>query len=161
MRGACDEVTEGNPFGAISPLPFVKTIAAPPAINRNDTRCFMKKKILIIEDEPKICQFLSINFEGEGYEVETAYSGEEGLEKIKTFKPNLLLLDIKLPGVSGWEVCEQIKKNPKYKDIIIVILSAFTQKLDKDKSTSYKVDDFIAKPFEIDDVTKKIKQLLE
>lgn len=133
----------------------------PPRQIHNDGKYFMKKKILIIEDEPKICQFLSINFEGEGYEVETAYSGEEGLEKIEKSRPDLLLLDVKLPGISGWEVCGQIKNNPKYKDIIVVILSAFTQKSDKDKSTDFKADSFIAKPFEIDDVTKKIKQLLE
>ncbi|MDD5687404.1 MAG: response regulator [Elusimicrobia bacterium] len=121
----------------------------------------MNKKILIIEDEKKIIQLLKINFIGEGYEVEEANSGEEGLKKVNIFKPDLIILDVMLPQMSGWEVCKNIKNNPAYKDILVVILTASTQKSDMNKAVSAGADGFFGKPFEIDFITGKIKELFE
>ncbi|HAM39658.1 MAG: hypothetical protein A2474_07785 [Elusimicrobia bacterium RIFOXYC2_FULL_34_12] len=118
-----------------------------------------KKKILVIEDEKKINQLLSINFAGEGFQVDTATSGEQGLEKVDKFMPDIVILDVRLPLMDGWEVCRRIKGNHKYKDILVVMLTALTQKADMEKAKVFCADGFIGKPFEIDDIIKKIKDM--
>lgn len=120
----------------------------------------MNKKILIIEDEKKITQLLKVNFIGEGYDVDTASSGETGVKKIGVFKPDLIILDVMLPQMNGWEVCREIKNNPMYKNILVVILTASTQKSDREKAASAGADGFFGKPFEIDFITEKIRELL-
>ncbi|OGS45302.1 MAG: hypothetical protein A2539_08770 [Elusimicrobia bacterium RIFOXYD2_FULL_34_15] len=121
----------------------------------------MNKKILIIEDEKKINQLLAINFTGEGFRVDTAMNGEQGLEKIEKFKPDIVILDVRLPLIDGWEVCKRIKENPKHKDIPIVMLTALAQKSDMEKAKLVGADDFVGKPFEINMVTEKVKELLK
>lgn len=120
----------------------------------------MDKKILIIEDEKKIAQLLKINFEGEGYYVDTASSGEEGLEKVAASKPDLVILDLKLLQMNGLDVCGKIKSDPEYKNIPVIVLTASSQKTDEKKSLEAGASGFFKKPFEINTVTKKINEML-
>lgn len=121
----------------------------------------MAKKILIIEDERKISKLLKINFTSEGYEVDIAHTGEQGLDKIDSFKPDLIILDVMLPGMDGWEICKKIKSNPAYKKISVLILTASTQKADIEKSVTVKADGFLGKPFEIHFINEKIKDMIK
>ena len=120
----------------------------------------MKGRILIVEDEPKISQLLAVNFTGTGYEVDTAASGEEGLEKVSSFKPDILMLDVKLPGISGWDVCKKIKTTPEYRDIAVIIVTASSQKSDMERSVNVRSDCFFSKPFEIELIMEKVAELL-
>ncbi|OGS43329.1 MAG: hypothetical protein A2539_10605 [Elusimicrobia bacterium RIFOXYD2_FULL_34_15] len=121
----------------------------------------MNEKILIIDDEENIVQLLSLNLMCEAYNIDVAYDGEEGLQKVETFMPNLIILDIRLPKITGWEVCQKIKENPKYKVISVVILTASAQRTDRDKAFSLGADEFLSKPFEIKFIVDRIKAILE
>ena len=119
----------------------------------------MNEKILIVEDEKKISHLLSINFMGENYIVETAFSGEEALKKIDKFNPDLVLLDVMLPNMSGWDVCRKIKQNQKHSKTLVIILTASSQKSDIEKAVMAGADGFYIKPFEIEVITKEIAEM--
>ena len=83
-----------------------------------------KKTILIVDDEPELVKALQIRFEEEGFRVITAYDGSNGLEKTRTEKPDLVILDIVMPVMDGYQVCETIKNDPATKNIPVVMLTA-------------------------------------
>ena len=112
-------------------------------------------KILIIEDEKSINRFIRINLEREGFKVACAFSGEEGLEMTRQFKPEVLVLDIMLPGIDGFEVCTRIRKlNP---DVIIIMLTAKGQDMDKIMGLELGADDYMIKPFNPQELTARIR----
>src|SRR3989339_147798 len=121
----------------------------------------MNEKILIIDDEENIVQLLILNLMAESFNIDTAYDGEEGLDKIDSFQPDLIILDIRLPKMTGWELCRKIKEDPKYKKISVIILTASAQRTDRDKAFSLGADEFLSKPFEVQYVIDKIKEILE
>ena len=121
----------------------------------------MNEKILIIDDEENIVQLLILNLMAESFNIDTAYDGEEGLDKIDSFQPDLIILDIRLPKMTGWELCRKIKEDPKYKKISVIILTASAQRTDRDKAFSLGADEFLSKPFEVKYVIDKIKEILE
>ena len=120
----------------------------------------MAQKILIVEDEPNIIVPLQFSLEQKGYQVIVAGNGEEGIDKASQIKPDLILLDIMLPGIDGYEVCERIRQNPETQDIKVVFLSAMGRDIDVAKGMALAADDYIVKPFSIFDVIKKISELL-
>lgn len=107
------------------------------------------KKVLVIDDEGELNEMIELRLTKAGHQVETATDGPIGLEKLNSFKPDVVLLDINMPGLSGWEVCEQIKNNPETKHVKVVILTA-TRDLApaKDKGA----DRVILKPFNYDEI---------
>ena len=109
----------------------------------------MVKKILIVEDEDFVTELLRINLTRRGYEVITAASGEEAVEVLQSVIPDLVLLDIKLPGIDGWEVCNRIKGNPSMNSVQIIVLSAAAQKYDIQQAKACGAVRFISKPFDI------------
>jgi two-component system alkaline phosphatase synthesis response regulator PhoP len=109
----------------------------------------MCKKVLIVDDEENVLELLYINIIRRGYKVETARDGEEALEKMKHFTPDIVLLDIKLPGIDGWEVCRKIKSDPKTEKTGIIILSALTQKEDLENANKCGATVFMPKPFDV------------
>ena len=119
------------------------------------------KKILLVDDEPDIVETVSFRLEAAGYDVISAYDGKEALKKAKTENPDLIILDLTLPKMDGYKVCELIKSDVKYSKIPIILFSARTQ--DEDRKTGKKVgaDDYIIKPFEPALLLKKISDLLE
>lgn len=106
-----------------------------------------KAKILIVEDDRDILELIEYNLRKEGYQVVTATSGEDGLESVKSEKPDMALLDLMLPGIDGLEVCKLLKVNPATADIQIIIVSAKGEESDIVIGLELGADDYITKPF--------------
>ena len=120
------------------------------------------KLVMVVDDEEDIRELLSAVLEKEKYDVITACDGKDCLEKLKTSRPDLILLDMMMPGLSGREVAESIRKNPKTKDIkIIFVTVARFSEIGKDILNSLKVSDYITKPFENDELLERIKKTIE
>lgn len=120
----------------------------------------MPHKVLIVDDEPNIVLPLQFLMEQNNYQVNVASSGEEAIEKIMQFEPDLILLDIMLPGIDGYEVCEIVRLNPKYKQIKIIFLTAKGRDVDVAKGLVLGADEYIIKPFANVEVVTKVKKLL-
>ncbi len=115
----------------------------------------MKEKILIIEDEEDMVKGLKINLVDEGYEVDYALHGKEGLRKALTEKPDLILLDIMLPGMNGLDICKELRRNNI--DIPILMLTARGEEIDKVIGLEIGADDYISKPFSIRELLARVK----
>jgi two-component system alkaline phosphatase synthesis response regulator PhoP len=115
-------------------------------------------KILIVEDEPNMVAGLRDNFEFEGYEVLTAYDGEEGLQRALSDSPDLLVLDVMMPKMSGLEVCKQLRA--KRPSIPIIMLTARGQEVDKVVGLELGADDYVTKPFSIRELIARVKAVL-
>lgn len=120
----------------------------------------MKKRVLIVDDEPNIVVPLEFLMEQNHYEVQTAGTGEKALDLIMNWKPDLILLDIMLPGMDGYEVCEKIRQQKEFNAIRIIFLSAMARSIDIAKGMGLAADDYITKPFAIDYVVGKVNALL-
>ena len=121
----------------------------------------MPKKILIVDDEPNIVIPLQFLMEQNGYRTLVAQSGEEALESISKEKPDLVLLDIMLPGVDGFEVCEIVRLNPEWRKIRIIFLTAKGRDVDIAKGMVLGADEYITKPFSNQQIIDAVTKLLE
>ncbi len=117
-----------------------------------------QKKILIVEDEPSLIFTLRDTLESEGYDVNVVSTGKEALEQVKENKPDLMLLDLMLPGMSGYEICEKIR-SMKY-TFPIIMLTARDQEVDKVEGLNIGADDYITKPFGVKELLARIKARL-
>ena len=120
----------------------------------------MTHKILIVDDEPNIVVPLQFLIEQNGFQVMVAASGEESLEAISKFRPDLILLDIMLPGIDGYEVCEIVRLNPEWRNTKIIFLTAMGRDVDIAKGMVLGADDYITKPFSNKEIIAKINKLL-
>lgn len=124
----------------------------------------MNKKILIVDDEPYIRLLLEQtleDLEDEGVELLTAENGEEALDIINAEKPNLVFLDVMMPKMNGFDVCNAVKNELSLKDVYIIMLTAKGQEFDKHKGKEVGADLYMTKPFDPDEVVKKSMQVLE
>ena len=121
----------------------------------------MPKEILIVDDEPGVAVAIQFLMEQQGHRVMVAQRGEDALDLIYKYKPNLVLLDIMLPGISGWEVCEIIRLNPDYRNIKIVFLTARSSEVEIAKGLALGADAYITKPFSNDKLVARVNALLE
>ena len=121
---------------------------------------FEKNRILIIEDERDIGELLEYNLQKEGYDTILANNGESGLKIARKEKPNLLILDLMLPGIDGLDVCRLIKSDSDIKDISIVMLTALGQEEDIVKGLESGADDYITKPFSFKVLIARIQSVL-
>jgi len=119
-----------------------------------------KGKILVVDDEIYIVHILDFSLGMEGYEVITALDGEAALEKVKTEKPDLIVLDIMMPKLDGYEVCKTIKANSATQNIPVVLLSAKGRNADQKMGFDVGADDYITKPFSPRKLVERINQLL-
>jgi CheY-like chemotaxis protein len=120
-----------------------------------------KKLIMVVDDEEDIRELLGAVLEKGGYDILVAVDGQECLNKLKKTKPDLILLDMMMPGMSGREVAEQIRKNPDTKNIkIIFVTVARFSELGKDALSKLNVSDYITKPFDNDELLARVKQTL-
>jgi len=117
-------------------------------------------RILIVDDEPELTDMLKMRLESAGYEVITAVDGQEGLEKAKKEKPDLMILDLMLPKMDGYKVCGLLKNDARYSKIPIIIFTARAQESDVKMGQEVKADAYITKPFEPNKLMSKIKELL-
>jgi|TARA_Y100000389_G_C17366876_1_gene466787 two-component system phosphate regulon response regulator PhoB len=120
----------------------------------------MSVSIHIVEDEQPIITLVKYNLEKEGYKVSSSGNGNEGIEDIKKLFPDLILLDWMLPDFSGVEICKILKKEKKFKEIPIIMLTAKGEDEDKIKGLNSGADDYITKPFSFPELLARIKALL-
>ena len=119
-----------------------------------------QKKILIVDDETINLDFFDVMLSKLGFVVEKAKDGIEGLEKVKRFLPDIILLDNIMPRMSGWELTRILKKDSKYREIPIVMFSALDDVKDKVEAFELGVDDYITKPFNFSEVLARIRAVL-
>ena len=120
----------------------------------------MPKKILIVDDERDIVDLVSYNLEKEGFATIKAYDGESALELVKAKKPDLIVLDLMLPGIRGLEVCKFIRKNPDTETLPIIMLTAKGDQVDKILGLEMGADDYIAKPFNVRELIARVRAVL-
>lgn len=118
------------------------------------------ERILIVDDETSNLSMVRRILQGHGYELSFAQSGKEALEKVRDFRPDLLILDIMMPGMDGYEVCCRIKENPETQGIMVLLLSGRSSLADRLKGYEHKSDDFLAKPFEAEELLARVSILL-
>jgi DNA-binding response OmpR family regulator len=120
-----------------------------------------KKRVLCIEDEQEMIDLIKLILERRGFEVLGAVGGKEGLEVIRREKPDLILLDLMMPEVDGWEVYRQMKADEQVKDIPVIVVTAKAQSIDKVLGLHIaKVDDYVTKPFGPQELLKSINKVL-
>jgi DNA-binding response OmpR family regulator len=120
-----------------------------------------KPLILVIDDEPYILRSLSYLLTREGYSVQTANNGEEGLARVRFLRPPLVFLDIMMPRMDGYEVCEQIKQDPALAGTYVIMLSAKGQQIDRERGLLGGADEYMTKPFSPREIAKRVRELLE
>jgi two-component system, OmpR family, alkaline phosphatase synthesis response regulator PhoP len=119
-----------------------------------------KGKILVVDDEVYIVHILDFSLGMEGYEVVTALDGEQALEKVNSERPDLVVLDIMMPKLDGYEVCKTIKASPDTHHIPVILLSAKGRNVDQKMGFDVGADDYITKPFSPRKLVERINQLL-
>lgn len=126
----------------------------------------LQKRILVVDDEPDFAAIVQGNLEKEGFEVDVAYNGVEGLEKVKASPPDAIVLDVMMPELDGYQVCSKLKSDDDTCAIPIILLTAVASHV---TSTRYshadgmatEADDYIAKPASAEEITRSIKSLLQ
>jgi CheY-like chemotaxis protein len=121
-------------------------------------------KILIIDDEPTMRELLMETLEkleDKGVEILVAEDGEEGLEIVRTEKPDLIILDVTMPGINGFEVCDIVKNKFGMKDVYILMLTASVKGFNKQNYKDVGADIFMTKPFDPDEITKETAKILK
>lgn len=120
-----------------------------------------KPKILVIEDEPKVASLLQETLKLEGFQVKIAPDGEKGLELIARQQPDLVVLDVMLPGIDGWQVLEEIRSNPATTRLPVIVLTAKTESKSKIFGLKHGADDYITKPFDPLELAARIEAVLK
>ena len=125
-----------------------------------------KKRILVVDDEPDFCAIVQGQLEKEGFAVELAYDGVQGLEKVQANPPDAIVLDVMMPEMDGYEMCNKLKSDEKYVDIPIILLTAVASHVTSTRYShrdgmSTEADDYIAKPASAEEIVDSIKRLLD
>jgi DNA-binding response OmpR family regulator len=120
----------------------------------------MKPSVLVVDDEPNIVLSLQFLMKQAGYDVRVASDGEQALRAVRERAPDLILLDIMTPGRDGYDVCETIRANPAWKGVKIVMLTARSREVEREKGLAMGADDYITKPFSTRDLVEHVKRLL-
>jgi two-component system alkaline phosphatase synthesis response regulator PhoP len=118
------------------------------------------KKILVVDDEVDLVETIRLPLEMEGYTVLVSFNGEDALNQARKENPHLIILDIMLPKLDGYKVCRLLKFDERYKHIPILMLTAKTQEKDKILGAETGADEYITKPFDIDELIEKVKSYL-
>ncbi|HWQ74769.1 MAG TPA: response regulator transcription factor [Syntrophomonas sp.] len=117
----------------------------------------MNDKILIIEDEPQIARYIQLELKHEGYQVEITYDGRDGLHRIQQAEPDLVLLDVMLPGIDGMEVCRRVRQ---FSQVAIIMLTSRDQTADKVRGLDLGADDYVSKLADIEELLARIRAVL-
>lgn len=119
----------------------------------------MDTRVLVVDDEPHLVEIIASRLKVNGYDVQTAATGGEGLKRAETFKPQLILLDILMPDKDGYQVLRSLKANPKTKEIPVVILTVKKWGEDVKKAVSAGARDYVVKPFNSETLLEKIRKI--
>jgi DNA-binding response OmpR family regulator len=120
----------------------------------------MASKILVIEDDPAISRLVDYSLRHEGYEVITAANGLEGINKAHKEAPDLVILDVMLPGMDGFEICHRLKSEPDTASLLILMFSAKAQEIDKNTGLKVGADDYLPKPATPAEIVNRVAKLL-
>lgn len=118
-------------------------------------------RILVVDDDPVILRLIEVNLDLEGFEVITADRGEDAIEQARAATPDLIILDLMMPEMSGWEIAERLQKDDSTKGIPLVFLSARTQDEDRRRGEELGVAGYVTKPFDPADLVETIRKLTE
>jgi len=121
----------------------------------------LKNRIVLVDDEPNIRETVAFILEAEGFDVDTAVDGVDGLEKVRAIKPKLVLLDVMMPRMDGYEVCQTIRADEDLAGVFILILTAKGQKSDELKALEVGADLYMSKPFDDEVVVHVIRDVFE
>jgi DNA-binding response OmpR family regulator len=117
--------------------------------------------VLVADDAPEILSLLGIRLKKAGYDVIEAADGEETLNKAREHSPDLVVLDVMMPGMNGWEVAKELRRDPRFKNLGIVMLTAIGERINEMTSPLYGADAYLDKPFEFSDLEAQIRAVLE
>jgi len=120
----------------------------------------MEKKILVIEDDPATSRLVDYSLRHEGYQVITASNGLEGVRKALSESPDLVILDVMLPGMDGFEICHRLRSEPTTAHLPILMFSAKAQEIDKDTGIKVGADDYLTKPAAPAEIVSRVEKLL-
>ena len=121
----------------------------------------VEKTVLIIDDDEKLSKMLAFLFMAKGFKVESANSGSAAFEVLERIKPSVLILDVMVPGMDGFEVCEKVKDDPSLKGIPVIILSALSSDKNREKSISLGAYAYFEKPFKSAELVSKAVEAIE
>jgi DNA-binding response OmpR family regulator len=119
-----------------------------------------KPRILVVEDDFDIANILNIYFDGQGYSVQVAATGADALLKVKEYRPHLIMLDIILPDMDGYSVCQQLRSRPETSNIPILFLTQKDERSDRISGLELGADDYITKPFDIEELKLRVQNSL-
>jgi len=120
----------------------------------------MEKKILVIEDDPATSRLVDYSLRHEGYQVITSSNGLEGIRKAHSESPDLVILDVMLPGMDGFEICHRLRSEPATAGLPILMFSAKAQEIDKDTGIKVGADDYLTKPSAPAEIVSRVEKLL-
>ena len=120
----------------------------------------MDKKILVVEDDPATLRLVDYTLRHKGYQVLTASNGLEGMRKVQNEKPDLVILDVMLPGIDGFEICHRLRSEPDTAQMLIMMFSAKAQEIDKDTGLRVGADDYLTKPVDPGELVNRVEGLL-
>ncbi|MCG7871309.1 MAG: response regulator [Candidatus Thiodiazotropha lotti] len=121
----------------------------------------MGGEILVVDDEPNIVLSLEFLMKKAGYNVTTANNGVDALSTIKQLRPDLVLLDVMMPRMDGYEVCQAVRGDPELSSVRIIMLTARGRDVERDKGMALGADDYVTKPFATQELVEKVKSLLD
>jgi CheY-like chemotaxis protein len=121
----------------------------------------MPHRVLVVDDDPHVLQLLRVNFELEGYDVDSANNGEEALKRIAAQKPDVLVCDVMMPGMNGLEVVERVRSEPTTAKLPIVMVSAKAQQADLTAGGAAGADAYVTKPFDPQDLLDAVAKVLK
>jgi DNA-binding response OmpR family regulator len=119
-----------------------------------------RKKVLVVEDEDNIAIALDYLLTREGYEIQRVASGGEAMERIKAMRPDLVLLDVMLPEVSGYEICQAVRLDPALSGVRILMMTARGSAMERRKGLAMGADGFVSKPFELKELREEVRRIL-
>ena len=117
----------------------------------------MTAPILVVDDDPNSLDIVRTYLESRGYTVATASDGKDALAKLEEVQPALVLLDVMMPGMDGWEVARVVKNHPKFRDVRVIMLTARSDFTDKHEGLRAGADDYIVKPIKLEELGKRVE----
>ncbi|HXR03502.1 MAG TPA: response regulator [Verrucomicrobiae bacterium] len=120
----------------------------------------MRRKILVVEDDPDQLEVISLNLKAAGFAIGTAANGTDALVKTRSISPDLIILDLMLPGLNGFDVCESLRRDPATASIPIIILTGMRSQFGRFAGLESGANDFLLKPFDPDQLVSKVEKLL-
>jgi len=118
-------------------------------------------RVLIADDNPQGVELLEAYLSASDYDIHTAADGEETLQQVSQWRPDLILLDVMMPKISGFEVCKRLRADPKTRDIAVLMITALDQPSDQDRAVDAGTDDFLTKPINRSELLLRVRSLLK